>query len=123
MVAAVLLISTFAAARTCRLHVQGGCCRTLAGRLARFVGFPARVRAIAMEQHPGMGKAAFVAGIFGQLVVTVVGGLILAGLTAGAAALLKDIGRDAPAPGSSPTVTPSTIAPSSPTATPTAVQT
>lgn len=53
--------------------------RALAGRVAQFVGFPARVRAIVAEDHPGLGRAAFGVGIAGQILV----GVAVAVLTAG----------------------------------------
>ena len=86
--------------------------RSLAGRVAMFVGFPAAIRAAVAAEHPSLGKAGFVAGVFGQIVVAVVGGLILAGATAGVAALWKNVVQSSPAPASSPTVAPSTVAPS-----------
>ncbi|WP_155373739.1 hypothetical protein [Catellatospora vulcania] len=50
--------------------------RTLAGRVARFIGFPADVRAIAGQTSPGAGRAGFIVAIVAQ----VIGTLVLFGL-------------------------------------------
>ncbi|RKN48231.1 hypothetical protein [Micromonospora endolithica] len=88
--------------------------RTLVGKLAAMAALPARVRSIVVEDHPGLGKVGFATGVVAQIVVTVVGGLILAGATAGVAALWKNAVQSSPAPTSSPTVAPSTATPGSP---------
>lgn len=62
---------------------------TLAGRVASFVGFPARVRAAVAVEHPGLGKFAFGAGIAGQVLAGVVAGVIVAALVAGVSALVR----------------------------------
>jgi hypothetical protein len=62
--------------------------RTLAGKVALFVGFPARVRAIVVEDHPGLSRAAFGVGIAGQVLV----GVIVAILAAGIFALVASLG-------------------------------
>ncbi|MEV0153175.1 hypothetical protein AB0H57_05455 [Micromonospora sp. NPDC050686] len=92
--------------------------RTLVGKLAAMAALPARVRSIVAEDHPGLGKVGFATGVVAQIVVTVVGGLILAGATAGVAALWKNVVQSSPVPASSPTVGPSTVTPA--TETPTA---
>ncbi|SCL56478.1 hypothetical protein [Micromonospora chersina] len=90
---------------------------TFVGRLAAMAALPARVRSIVAEDHPGLSKIGFATGVFAQIVVTVVGGLILAGATAGVAALWKGVVHNAPAPAPSPTVAPATYTPTVPTAT------
>lgn len=42
---------------------------TLAGKIASFVGFPARVRSAVELEHPSMGKVAFGVGVLGQIVI------------------------------------------------------
>ncbi|TYC05678.1 hypothetical protein FXF53_04490 [Micromonospora sp. WP24] len=96
--------------------------RTFVGRLATTAALPARVRSIVEEDHPGLGKVGFAAGVFGQIVVTVVGGLILVGATAGVATLWKNVVQTSSASTPSPTVAPSTAVattepPTGPTAT------
>jgi hypothetical protein len=56
---------------------------TLAGRVAAFVGFPARVRAAVAVEHPELGKFAYGAGVAGQVVAGVLAGVIVAALVAG----------------------------------------
>lgn len=85
--------------------------RSVAGRVAMFVGFPATVRSAVAAEHPSLGKAGFATGIVGQIVVAVVGGLVLFGATAGVTALWKSVVQTAPAP--SPSVTPTPDAPAS----------
>lgn len=60
---------------------------TLVGRIASFVGFPARVRAAVAIEHPGMAKAAFGVGVVGQVVIGVVIVVLGAGALAGIVAL------------------------------------
>lgn len=63
--------------------------RSLAGRLAGFVGFPAEVRSIVAQDNPAFRKAGFVAGVVAQVLVTGLGGAVTAAAVAGGAALLK----------------------------------
>ncbi|GGO72432.1 hypothetical protein [Nocardioides deserti] len=65
--------------------------RTLAGRVAAFVGFPSRVRAIAAQDYPGLQKAAFGVGIAGQVLVGVMVAVLAAGVIAVIAALWRVI--------------------------------
>lgn len=60
---------------------------TLVGRIAAFVGFPARVRAAVAAEHPGMAKAAFGVGVMGQVVIGVLVTVLGAGAVAGIVAL------------------------------------
>lgn len=62
--------------------------RTLAGKVALFVGFPARVRAIVAEDHPGLRKTAFGVGIAAQVLV----GVVVAVSTAGIIAVVASLG-------------------------------
>jgi hypothetical protein len=61
--------------------------KTIAGKVSRFVGFPAEIRAIAGESSPGAGKVGFAAGVVGQIVVGTVASALTAGLIAGVATL------------------------------------
>jgi hypothetical protein len=61
--------------------------RTVAGKLAVFIGFPYRVRAIVATGHPRLQKAAFGAGVMGQIVVGVIATFLAAGAVALVAAL------------------------------------
>lgn len=60
---------------------------TLVGRIAAFVGFPARVRAAVAVEHPGMAKAAFGVGVAGQLAIGILVTVLGAGAVAGIVAL------------------------------------
>ena len=64
---------------------------TLAGRVAAFVGFPARVRAAVALEHPELGKFAFGAGVLGQVLAGVLVGLIVAAVVAGVSALWEAV--------------------------------
>jgi hypothetical protein len=97
---------------------------TWAGRLAAFVGFPARVRSIVAEDHPGFGKAALAAGVFAQITVGVVVTLLGAAATAGVTALWKNVVHSSPAPAKSrQPVTPATTAPAPTPSAPTPTRT
>ena len=63
--------------------------RSLIGRLALFVGLPARVRATVMEDYPSLGKAGFGAGVGVQIIVTTVATALAAAIVAGVVALWK----------------------------------
>jgi hypothetical protein len=76
-----------------RLHAKSDALarseRTIAGKAARFVSFPSRVRAIVAEDHPSLGKAAYRTGVAVQIMVGALGGIIASGVGAGAVALWK----------------------------------
>lgn len=64
---------------------------TLAGRVAAFVGFPARVRAAVATEYPELGRVAFGAGVASQVLAGVLIGVIVAALVAAVGALWQVI--------------------------------
>jgi hypothetical protein len=88
--------------------------RTFVGRLAAFASVPARVRSIVAEDHPGLGKLAFSVGVFGQIIIGIVSGLILTAGTVGVTAAWKAVvGPAAVGIAPSPSPSPSPVAPTS----------
>ena len=89
--------------------------RTFVGRLAAFVSIPARIRAVVAEDHPGLGKLAFSTGVVAQIFIAIVSTLITAAITAGVAAIWKEV--VSPTPGTTLPASPPTTAASTPAAT------
>ncbi|NJC67381.1 hypothetical protein HC028_23175 [Planosporangium flavigriseum] len=79
--------------------------RSLAGRVAAFVGFPLQVRALATAEHPSLAKAALATGIAAQVFAGVMATLIAALITTAVAALWKYANHDPQASKPLPAVT------------------